>query len=236
MTRYAVYGVPGIDEGAPGVAVALRERVEAWYARRPEETVGPRRYGFHATLKAPFRLADGVGPDDLDRAVADLAAARPPVVLERVRPAVIGRFRALVPTGDTEAVDALAASAVCDLDRLRAPLDDADIARRRPERLTPRQRELLECCGYPYVLDEFRLHLTLTDALDEPGDVDEEIRAHFAGLVDRDVPLTALSVFAEPEPGAPFEVRSVHPLGGQARGPGEEDHPTTPSAEEGANA
>ena len=28
-------------------------------------TARPRKYGFHATLKAPFRLADGFGLDDL---------------------------------------------------------------------------------------------------------------------------------------------------------------------------
>jgi transposase len=231
VTRYAVYGVPGIDEGAPPVAVALRERVESWYAERPEATVDPRRYGFHATLKAPFRLAEGVDADDLDAAVAALAASRPSVVLAAVRPASIGRFRALVPTGDTEAVDALAEDVVRGLDGLRAPLTRADIARRRPESLTPRQRELLEAWGYPYVLDEFRLHMTLTDSLDEPGDVDDAIAAHFADLAGADVPLTALAVFVEQEPGAPFSVRSVHPLG--AARP--EILPTT-AAEEGANA
>jgi hypothetical protein len=38
-----------------------------------ELTAEPRRYGFHATLKAPFRLAAGLSADELFQAVAALA-------------------------------------------------------------------------------------------------------------------------------------------------------------------
>src|ERR1700679_2733683 len=36
-------------------------------------TGNPRRYGFHATLKPPFRLAEGVTVDDLQAALRDFA-------------------------------------------------------------------------------------------------------------------------------------------------------------------
>lgn len=215
MTRFAVYGVPGLDPGAPDVARRLRETVQVWYDRYPDITVHPRRYGFHATLKAPFTLASGIRPEQLEQAVDAFVAERATVVLPAVRPAVIGSFRALVPTGDTAAIDALAADVVCAFEPLRAPLTEADLARRDPDRLTERQRELLDEVGYPYALDEFRCHLTLTDALDthpDPAAVDAAIVDHFVELAGADIPLTALAVFIEPHPGRPFDVHSVHPF------------------------
>lgn len=212
MTRYAVYGVPGIEPGAPAIAVALRRAVADWYAAHPSITVDPRRYGFHATLKAPFRLADGASAEGLVERVAEFAAARPAVTIPAVRARAIGAFRALVPTGDTAEIDALAADVVRAFEPYRAPLTPAEIARRRPERLSERQRELLERYGYPHVLDQFRFHMTLTDSLGEPGDVDERIAARFAAFDGADIPLTSLAVFVEPEPGAPFAVHSVHPF------------------------
>lgn len=210
--RYAVYGVPGTGPGASAVAVALREAVSEWYAAHPDITVDPRRYGFHATLKAPFRLAPETTPDELVERVATFAGSRPPVVIPAIRPRVLGTFRALVPTGDETEVNALAADVVRAFEPFRAPLTPDEIARRRPERLSARQRELLDRYGYPHVLDQFRFHMTLTDSLDEAGAVDDEIAAHFADFDGVDVPLTSLSVFVEPEPGAPFAVHSVHPF------------------------
>lgn len=217
MTRYAVYAVPGVEPGAPRIAVRLREAVEDWYRRHPDITVDPRRYGFHATLKAPFELAAGTGPDELAAAVAGFCAARGPVVLRAVRPAAIGAFRALVPTEDTAQIDALAAEVVRAFEPFRAPLSDDDIARRRPERLTPRQRELLDEVGYPYALDEFRCHLTLTDSLtgalaDSGEETDAAIAEHFSDFDGADVPLGALALFVEPRRGEPFRIHSIHPF------------------------
>jgi len=214
VSRYAVYGVPGIEPGAPAVAVRLRAAVESWYRERPDVTVDPRRYGFHATLKAPFSLAEGVTPAVLEAAVSDFAAQHDAVMLPAVRPKVIGSFRALVPTGDAAQVDALEAEVVRALEPLRAPLTEADIARRRPEQLTARQRELLDDVGYPYALDEFRCHLTLTDSIsgESTDAVDAAIAAHFADFDGVDVPLGALAVFEEPHRGEPFRIHSIHPF------------------------
>lgn len=216
MTRYAVYGVPGAGPNPPAAAVRVRGAVERWYARDGARTitVDPRRYGFHATLKAPFRLTEGRTADELLGAVRDFAATRDAVVLPRVAPAIIGRFRALVPATEPREANALAADIVRDFDPFRAPLTAYDRARRDPDRLTPRQRELLDEFGYPYVLDEFRLHMTLTDALDPAGAavIDEAIANHFADVTGIDVPLTALTVAVEPAPGEPFAHLASFPL------------------------
>ncbi|WP_156759834.1 DUF1045 domain-containing protein [Microbacterium karelineae] len=218
MTRYAIYGVPGAESGAPEAAVRVREAALRWFARDDVRaaTSEPRRYGFHATLKAPFRLAPGRAEGELAGALARFAAAQAPIVLPGLHPAPIGSFRALVPTEQT-AIAALAARIVAEFELFRAPLTADEVARRRPERLSARQRELLDAYGYPYVLDEFRVHLTLTNALADgaAGAIDERIVEHFSDVAGADVPLTALTLAIEREPGAPFEILRTFPLDAQ---------------------
>lgn len=230
--RYAVYAVPGTRPG-DAVGADLAARAEAWLGRSAagrdvtpvefpglprrridEFTRSARRYGFHGTLKAPFRLAPGREGDELEAGVADLAAARDAVAVPALGLSRIGPFLALTPGAPAPALDALAADVVTRLDGLRAPATAADIARRDPDSLTPRQRDLLHEWGYPYVLDEFRFHLTLTDPLPyevRPG-IESALRSHVHDLLGADIPLDALAVFVEPAPGEPFTVRSIHPL------------------------
>ena len=133
-------------------------------------TATPRKYGFHGTLKPPFRLAGGTGgtgPEALAGAVAEFAARQrgfdgPPLALRR-----IGRFVALVPSAACPELAALAGDCVRDLDRFRAPPDQSELDRRRRAGLSGRQEANLERWGYPYVMDDFRFHLTLTGALEE---------------------------------------------------------------------
>ncbi|KAF0259640.1 hypothetical protein DOU02_02130 [Clavibacter michiganensis subsp. michiganensis] len=234
MTRVAVYAIPGVGSDGP-VGILLRERAEAWLGRsvvggsaapapgapagwtRAEVdavTVDARRYGFHGTLKAPFRLADGRDLDGLEAAVADLAGSRDPVALPGLRVASLGGFLALVPTGPVPALDALAADVVMRLDGFRAPPTDAETARRDPASLSPRQRELLATWGYPHVLDRFRFHLTLTDRIPAAARPRAEaaLAAWFADATDYPVAVDALALVVEDAPGAPFRLRSVHPL------------------------
>ncbi|MFO1171703.1 MAG: DUF1045 domain-containing protein [Hyphomicrobiaceae bacterium] len=124
-------------------------------------TVDPRRYGFHATLKAPFRLSPGSTREDLVDATAALALRLGPVRLGALVPSRIGDFIALCPSNPPQPQQALAQTIVEALDRFRTPLSEAERQRRKPASLTHRQRELLDRFGYPYVAEEFRLHMTL---------------------------------------------------------------------------
>jgi hypothetical protein len=128
-------------------------------------TEGARRSGFHATLKPPFRLADGLDVADLHRAIEAVAAGLPPVMLDALHLAQLDGFLALVPTGPATDVAMLAARLVDSLDMFRAPLDEAELAARRALGLTPLQDELLRTWGHPFVMEEFRFHMTLTDRL-----------------------------------------------------------------------
>jgi putative phosphonate metabolism protein len=187
-------------------------------AQREAITAGPRRYGFHATLKAPFRLAEDATVDDLDAAAAALARTRTDFALP-LRVAVIGRFVALVPHGDTAEIDALAAACVTRLDPLRAPHSAAELARRRAAGLDAEGMAYLLRWGYPYVLDRFRFHMTLTGSL---GDGREEVRAALAEtlapMLAAPVAIDAICRFSEGADGG-FRLVRRFPLGAE-EGPG----------------
>ncbi len=220
--RYAVYAVPGALPSDSDFAHEVKARAEAEIAR----TTAARRYGYHATLKAPFRL----GGDDLlvlERTAANFAAKTAPVTIPRLDLRRIGGFWALAPGGEAPALHHLADSAVTRFDAFRAPLTDAEIERRHPERLTQHQGELLAQWGYPFVFDEFRCHITLTDEVGDDPVTAARLRSTFAELLGNDLPVTSIALFVEPGPGADFLVHSIHPLTGtvDAKGvPADKEH------------
>jgi putative phosphonate metabolism protein len=174
--RYALYWLPepGSRLEAFGRSVLGYDSTAGTAVPHPDGlgdlaalTAGARVYGFHATLKAPLRLAPGFSEADLVAAARELAAAHPPVAVGPVSVAALGSFLALVPDAPPSELGLLAAECVAALDPFRAPLTEAERAKRRPERLDPRGRALLARWGYPYVFEAFRLHMTLTDALPE---------------------------------------------------------------------
>jgi putative phosphonate metabolism protein len=230
--RFAIYAAPGAGS-ADAAAALLRERAEQWLGRSAAGdpvtpgvpagwtreavdamTVSARRYGFHGTLKAPFQLAPGRTPEELDDALARFAASRERVLVPRLRVARLGRFFALIPGAEAAELYALADEVVTAFDGFRAPPTEAELARRDPASLTPRQRELLKAWGYPYVLDEFRFHLTVTDRIpaEQQPAVERTLNGWFAASLGATVPVDALALFTESEPGAPFTLQAVHAL------------------------
>ena len=211
MKRYAVYYAPEAGPFAQAAASWLGwDPATGRAVAQPElgldlagMTADPRKYGFHGTIKPPFRLAQGVSPADLGAAVAQLAQTLPAVEMPGLQMLDLEGFLALVPQGDTAALGDLAARVVAELDPLRAPLTEAEVARRRPERLKPRQRELLALYGYPYVMEEFRFHLTLSSHL-SPADhaaLLPRATAHFAPHLPQPFRIEALTLFGEAEDG-----------------------------------
>ncbi len=175
----------------------------------------PRTYGFHATLKAPFALAPGTTGDALASAVASLAAAftafrAPPLDL-----ASVDGFLALMLREPCPAMNALAKACVTELDRFRAPLADSERERRRSQGLTIRQEALLDCWGYPFVLDEFRFHMTLTRRLDEAlqARIACLLRHRMAGFIGREWCVDSISLFHQASRDECFAMRSRYPLG-----------------------
>lgn len=181
-------------------------------------TADPRRYGFHATLKAPFALAEGRTEAEL---VAELARFSGETAAFDIPEVVVGRlgsFFALVPGADCEPLQAFAGEVVRRFDRFRAPLSSADIARRKPDELSSQQRQNLVQWGYPYVFDTFRFHMTLTGRVPEADTpaMEQALARHFADFDGQPLSITGLALFCEPSRGADFTVHSLFSLGGTA--------------------
>jgi Protein of unknown function (DUF1045) len=177
----------------------------------------PRRYGWHGTLVAPARRAPHVMPDDILDEALEWAYRQMAFDLP-VEPAALGRFVALRPASadGAAAIAAVAADALRNLAPLRAMPAAHERQRRLEPGLSPRQQVLLERWGYPYVLDEFRFHMTLSDSLDDDG----ERAALLAWWLACAPPLGPLHVdgaalFVEPAPGAPFVLWARLPFGGR---------------------
>jgi putative phosphonate metabolism protein len=176
-TRFAIYYLPpeGVfsEFGAAWLGWDVLSGVEATHAGLTgvagleEVTRTPRKYGFHATLKPPFKLVDGCTAEDLDAAMSSMAGRCAPAQADGLELSVLGRFLALTLEGDPSGVERVAAACVRDLDAFRAPATEAELARRRKSGLTERQDALLQRWGYPYVMEEFRFHMTLTGRLSD---------------------------------------------------------------------
>ncbi|MGB3315139.1 MAG: DUF1045 domain-containing protein [Albidovulum sp.] len=222
MKRYAIYYAPAEGPFAGAAACWLgRDAATDRDVAQPaiagcdlaSLTDAPRRYGFHGTLKPPFRLT-GTDPAGLEAALTDVAAKQAPVMAGPLAVARIGHFLALVPAEPLAGIKALAARVVEVFEPCRAPLSEAEYARRRPESLTARQRALLDLYGYPYVMEEFRFHLTLTGPMDAgiPA-VEAAARDWFAPYLTAPFRIADLCLFGEDEAGL-FHLLSRHALTG----------------------
>ncbi|WP_207482678.1 DUF1045 domain-containing protein [Arenibaculum pallidiluteum] len=179
-------------------------------------TASPRLYGFHGTLKPPMRLADGWQAGDLRAAVVDLAVSLRRFEGPRLTLRAIGSFLALVPDEPSAALDGLAAHCVTELDRFRARPTRDEFEKRLSAGLTPRQQELLAAWGYPYVLDAFRFHLTLTGRLEDADRalIEPYLRQATAALCGTPMPVAEIALFRQPGPGQPFDLIDRVPLEG----------------------
>lgn len=180
-------------------------------------TAEPRRYGWHATLRAPFRLHVDASFAMLETVVEEIAARHAPFACPRMSVTRLDDFLALVPVADSDVLKHVAADAVRETDRLRAPLTEQEFLRRRRVTLSARQEELLMRWGYPYVLDEFRFHFSLTGPLASQSArtiamATRAAEAQLSALADDVQLFDALSLFVEPAPGADFKLLRRFPL------------------------
>lgn len=228
MPRYAIYYVPehqsplakfgmralGYDVES-GVEVDFHEH--DFYRQKDvrEWTESPRIYGFHATLKAPFELAEGHSVDDLLAAAATFAAGRGPAEVGLLRVRAIGSFAALTPAGDAGPVIDLAAECVRDFELFRAPLTEADRERRLTANLTDEHRAHLDEWGYPYVFDLFRYHMTLTGRLRGRENVRKAVSAlsEIYAIVSEPLVITSIVVAVQTSRTQQFRVCKRFDLG-----------------------
>ena len=222
LVRVAAYYAPEIDD--PLWAAGC-----AWLGRDPETgaalaqpavaglaaiTADARLYGFHATLKAPMRLATRWSAllADAER----LAGRLGPFWLPPLRVANLSGFLALRETAPSPALQAFADGCIEGLDAHRAPLSPEELARRRAARLDPDEDAMLLRWGYPSAFATWRLHMTLSCRLDdaERERVGAAAEAWFGTALAASRRVTSLCLFTQAAPGAPFMLAERLPLRG----------------------
>ena len=178
------------DIGAPAQHLSIEDLCDDL----PSLTERPRRYGFHATLKAPFFLHPEHSPLDLHHAAQRIAAASTPVRLHGLALSDLGGFLALRPVGNTADLDELAERVVRELDVFRAPPTDAETAKWKNRRLSDRQRDAVEEWGYPFVFEDFAFHMTMSGP--RPAAQLEKLMRFLAPILEPNLP-------------RPFEMRTL---------------------------
>lgn len=218
--RYAIYYTPasehpltvaartwlGRDAFAPGMAIAATDA--------PAFTSEPRRYGFHATVKAPFRLRESISVEALERGLRGFAAKTLACPIGRLRIDRFGGFFALIPAEPLPSLRGFASRVVEEFDAFRAPTDGDDLKRRMKRSLDDVEMTNLVTWGYPYVGDRFRFHMTLTDRVpeDQRAAMQARLEDVFQPYLAEDFHIDALSLFVQEHRGADFVVRSQFAL------------------------
>lgn len=214
--RYALYY-------APSPTHALWRAGCEWLQRDPSSAEAPApqrahvrepwRYGFHATLKPPMRLAEGRDESSLHDAVERLAQRTPAFAMPALSVQWLSGFLAIRPAeplSRRHPLHRLADDAVTQLDAWRAPPTPEETHRRLKLRLDDEQQDLLQRYGYPHVMARWRFHMTLTDSL--PHDMglraalQRETERHFKTALAQPLVCDAICLFVEPAPGAPFRL------------------------------
>lgn len=219
--RYAIYFAAGANGafsrfGAELLGYDARTGDEVPFPREALQiapdwhdlTTDPRKYGFHATLKAPMVLVSGRTEAELMAGCATFAGQSRTIPV--IRPVVdtISGFIAVIPAEPVDALQQLAGDCVREFDSFRTALTADDRARRKPEKLTERQRDYLDRWGYPYVMEEFRFHMTLTGRLnaERRGPILEMLRARFASLRLGALAIDRLALFKQDDAKTRFRI------------------------------
>ncbi len=220
--RYAIYYVPDGALAQLGAAWLGWDIARAEPVRQPKLcgldlaalTSIPRRYGFHGTIKPPFRLAEGMTRDQLEVALTVLSSRLAPVTLDGLELRDMARSLVLTPRGNQSQPLHLAAQTVRELDRFRAPASAAELARRRKPGLTQAQERNLIHWGYPYTMEEFRLHITLTGPMQSHAQpCIEAARSYFADHIATPLEVGSLTLVGEDAQGMFRQIRRI-PLTG----------------------
>ena len=174
--RYAIYFVPKGELAKFGQAwlgwdcrkgqyISSENAFSEPLADREYFTEKPRKYGLHATLKAPFRLQTTQSEPALRSAFHGFCNHQKPAASGNLTLSEQGGFISLRPQTQSAALFELGKNCLEAFDPFRAPLEQSDLNPRRNARLSPRQNDFLHQWGYPYVLQEFQFHITLSSRL-----------------------------------------------------------------------
>ena len=219
FSRYAIYYIPdlplfqiGSDWLGWNSIIGQETTLSADYRRITDR---PRKYGFHATVKPPFSLASHSTLGKLQDEFHAFCASVSPATGGTLKISRLGRFLAMAQDVQSNEVTELVASTVSHFDKFRAPLSDQDIAKRRQRRLTPQQDALMLRWGYPYVMQEFKFHMTLTGPL-APNEIDaieHDANTRFREFLGQPLKIASLALLGEDSESGRFHVIEKQSLG-----------------------
>lgn len=220
--RYAIYFTPQINDELTALGTewlgrdAFRDLSLPVPSNRQDLVATPARYGFHATLKAPFELDESCDVEKIRNHFDEFCMGYAAVALPTIELLYTGSSFVLGLSNQPAALTNFAAHVVRSFEPFRAPLSIADKQRRKPELLSDRQKENLEDWGYPYVMDDFRFHITLTGSVPEDRfeNVRDDIEQYFAPVLNKPLNLNGLGLFVEPTRGGNFYVLDWQELRG----------------------
>ena len=219
FSRYAIYYIPDLP------LFQIGSDWLGWNSLTGQETTlstnhhritdRPRKYGFHATMKPPFSLASNSTQGELQDAFQAFCATVSPATGGTLKISRLGRFLAMTQDVQSNDVTDLAASTVSHFDKFRAPLSDNDIQKRRQRRLTPEQDALMLRWGYPYVMQEFKFHMTLTGPLqnDEIVSIEQLANTRFQEFIGQSLNIASLALLGEDRDSGRFHVIEKLSLG-----------------------
>ena len=219
FSRYAIYYIPDLPLFQIGSdwlgwnSITGQETTLSAHHRRITDR--PRKYGFHATVNPPFSLASNSTLGDLQDAFHAFCASVSPATGGTLKISRLGRFLAMTQDVQSNEVTELVASTVSHFDKFRAPLSDQDIAKRRQRRLTPQQDALMLRWGYPYVMQEFKFHMTLTGPL-APNEIDaieHDANTRFREFLGQPLKIASLALLGEDSESGHFHVIEKLSLG-----------------------
>jgi len=198
LGRDAVTGAP-IEPNLPE-----QIRHEDWL----RVTDSPRRYGFHATLKPPFRLADNATFEDLHATLSEFAYNHTAFYAPPLAVGALGRFLALILSAPSEGFSSLAADSVSAFDRFRARATEEETNQRMRGSLSPSERAHVLQWGYPYVFDTWKFHMSLTSSMHTKSLslFEPYLRSRFAFACEQPMLVDSVCIFHEPFPGAAFRL------------------------------
>ena len=174
--RYAIYYSPEAQTplwslgtgwiGRDALADRLvepRHAVAVTELERQALTATPAHYGLHATMKAPFQLRNGYGYEDLRQHMLEFCGRRRAFSLPRLVLKNMDDFVALVAQSPSESLNRLAQDCVEEFDEFRQAMTPYELSLRTSKPMTRQQYEYLHKWGYPYVMETYRFHITLSN-------------------------------------------------------------------------
>ena len=225
--RYAIYYIPSNDLlyklgsswlgwdtilGQPASQPEINSTINI---KKITET--PRKYGLHATIKAPFRINDGLSTLELAQKLQILCLSLKPIEFS-LEISELNDFFALTPNVKNTEIRELHTKVVCGLDEFRAPPTKDELIKRRRNQLTSEQDQNLIKWGYPYIFRDFYFHITLTGKIPKnlKNTVTDEIRKFFEPVLQRIFLMSELALVGEGHDGN-FHVICQTPFGQKSK-------------------